>query len=112
MFLFILPGILYLLLANRTARVTVAAYPHEGGSRLVIGGDNQATRKRLVQWARELREGDLQTSEELAPSTQHSHASDAPTLATGLRLLSEARDAELISEEEFEAKKKELLDRM
>lgn len=59
MLLFILPGILYLLLANRTARVTVAAYPYEGGSRLVIGGDDPATRNRLMEWARGLREGVL-----------------------------------------------------
>ena len=36
----ILPGILYLLLAERTVRVTVAAYPIEGGSRVVVGGDS------------------------------------------------------------------------
>jgi hypothetical protein len=112
MLLFLLPGILYLLLANRTARITAAAYPHEGGSRLVIGGDDPATRNRLAQWARELREGDLQTTEELPPSEQPSHAINAPTLATRLRELSEARDAGLITEEEFEAKKKDLLDRM
>jgi Short C-terminal domain len=110
MLLFILPGILYLLLANRTARVTVAAYPYEGGSRLVIGGDDPATRNRLMEWARGLREGVLSAPVELAPPENRSPAGG--TLAEKLQELNGLRDAGLITDEEFEAKKKDLLDRM
>jgi hypothetical protein len=101
---------LYLLLANRTARVTVAAYPHEGGSRLVIGGDDPATRNRLIEWARSLREGDLSALVELTPPENRSPAGE--TLAEKLQELNGLRDAGLITDEEFEAKKKDLLDRM
>jgi hypothetical protein len=38
--LFVLPGVLYFLLGGRTVAVTIAAYPIEGGSRLVVGSNS------------------------------------------------------------------------
>jgi hypothetical protein len=48
---FLLPGILYVLLAERTVRVTIAAYPIEGGSRVVVGGDSAQDVSRATSWA-------------------------------------------------------------
>ncbi len=105
---FILPGILYLVLANTTTRTTVAAYPHEGGSRVVIGGDNFAVAGNLVEHLRGLSEPTLNATEIPAEESPPSQSS----IAEKLRELSEARGAGLITPEEFEAKKRDLLDRM
>lgn len=56
MLLFLVPGLLYLLLAGKTVRVTLAAYPRdEGGSRVVIGGDDEDAVEELTQWARRMK---------------------------------------------------------
>ncbi len=53
---FLLPGILYLLFGSRTLRATFAAFAGEdGGSRIVVGGDDGYTVSRLTDWARALR---------------------------------------------------------
>ena len=54
MLFFLLPGLLYLLLARRTQRVTIAAYPEPSGCRALIGGDDAAGAAKLVDWARGL----------------------------------------------------------
>jgi hypothetical protein len=117
MLFFLLPGILYLLLANKTARITLAVYPHEGGSRLVVGGDDPVTRNQLIEWARSLRDEEPQLlleSPSVSPEQQTvEYSTRTPTtLAEKLRELAELREAGLITEEEFEVKKKDLLDRM
>lgn len=52
---FVLPGILYLLLGGKTVRATIAAFPNDGGSRTVIGGDDAKAVARLTDWARGLK---------------------------------------------------------
>lgn len=54
MLFLLVPGILYLLLANKTLRLTVAAFSHEGGSRVVIGGDDVSAKNALTDWLRSL----------------------------------------------------------
>jgi len=119
----ILPGILYLLLAERTVRITVAAYPIEGGSRAVVGGDSAQDVSRATRWASWL----PKVSEaESSPAPPEQHASEQPAIEPSeppsaavvpdipeqIRRLAELRDAGLITEEEFETKKAELLRRM
>ena len=109
MLLFILPGLLYLLLAQRTVRVTFAAYPIEGGSRVVIGGDHNPARMEAVGWARRLPD----PGEEVEEIPIDEAATTSPSSpAVRLRELAELRDQGLITEEEYEAKKTDLLDRM
>lgn len=53
--LFLLPALIYMLLvAGKTKRVTVAAYPHGSGSRVVIGGDGRTDVARLKEHVRVL----------------------------------------------------------
>ena len=113
MLFFLLPGILYLALASKTVRLTVAAYPEERGSRLVIGGDDWTMIRATEQWARSLPDPSEWRPGPLAPEPTYAEsASSAPTLPQRLRELAESKDAGLITQEEYEAKKKELLDRM
>jgi hypothetical protein len=76
-----------------------------------------AAKPRLVEWARSLRDEEPQLlleSPSVSPEQQTvEYPSRTPTtLAEKLRELAELREAELITEVEFEAKKKDLLDRM
>lgn len=116
MLLFLLPGILYLLLAQRTIRVTFAAYPIEGGCRLVVGGDHPQAVMQAVEWARTLPRPGSQS--EVEESFSENAAQADPTTvedrrpADTLRELAELRDQGLVTQEEYEAKKRDLLDRM
>ena len=107
MLFFLIPGLLYLLLAQRTARVTVAAYSHEGGSRVVIGGDDLSVMDELANWARALptEPGALRPLEQRTENA-------AQSLADKLRELEDLRGAGLITQEEYEAKRAELLGRI
>jgi Short C-terminal domain len=129
----VIPGIIYLLLAERTVRVTITAYPIEGGSRVVVGGDNQQDIWQAINWARRLPKpgegvppepADQQASEpgeEAPPEPAEQQAveppettspSVAPDVPEQIRRLAELRDTGLITQEEFETKKAELLRRM
>lgn len=103
--LFILPGILYLMFGSRMVRATLAVFAGEaGGSRIVVGGDDRWTVARLTEWARGLR---------LEPAGTEAAEVDAPDNPIDqIRRLAELRDAGLVTPEEFEAKRKDLLDRM
>ncbi len=110
--LFLIPMIVYLLIvAGRTLRVTVAAYPREeGGSRVVVGGDDEGGIRVLAEWARTLPsepEAVVAVEEPLELL-----AAPGPTIADKLHELSELKEAGLITQEEYEAKKAELLGRM
>jgi hypothetical protein len=114
----ILPGILYLFLAERTVRVTIAAYPVEGGSRVVVGGDSAQDVWQATNWARGLPEP-IDGEALPAPPEQQAneppetpHTTVAPDIPEQIRRLAELRDAGLITQEEFETKKAELLRRM
>jgi hypothetical protein len=60
--LFVVPGLLYLYLYNKTSRLTVAVYPSEEGSRLIIGGDNRGVVEELMIWARTMPNEDNRTT--------------------------------------------------
>ena len=108
--LFILPGILYFYLYNRTARVTVAAYPRGSGSRVIVGGDESSTVHMLSNVIRGLPETPPErAAKDQAPVEQIDQPSG---LAGKLFELNELKEAGLITPEEVEAKKKDLLDRM
>jgi hypothetical protein len=49
--LFVVPAIIYLALAGRDTRTTLAAFPVEEGSRLHVGGDNREGVLELRRWA-------------------------------------------------------------
>lgn len=111
--LFIVPGILYFLLAKGTMRVTVAAYPYQGGSRVVVGGDDEITIRGLEDWIRGL--ATIPTRQKSDPS-QPEVVKDQPepmqptsSIASKLRELNELRETGLITQEEYEAKRAELL---
>lgn len=106
----IVPAIIYLFLYNTTSRVAVMAYPHEGGSRLVFGGDDEETLLDMRRWAHEL----TTEQREFLAVEEHPESSTpaASTLVDKLRELGELRDAGLITPEEFEEKKRDLLDRL
>ena len=110
MLFFLLPGILYLLLANRTARITVAAYPRGSGSRVVIGGDLSPTRGMLADVIRNLPSTppERATQQQGLPAAQEASES----LAGKLLELNALKEAGLITQEEYEAKRAELLGRM
>jgi len=54
--LLLVPAILYLVLYNTTERITASALPHEGGSRLVLGGENSVVIRQIAEWARALKD--------------------------------------------------------
>lgn len=101
---FLLPGILYLMFGSKLVRATFAVFPGEGGgSRMVIGGDDGYMVARLTDWARTLRS---------EPAGEESAAEIATNPLDQIRRLAELRDAGLVTPEEFEAKRKDLLNRM
>jgi hypothetical protein len=52
--LFIIPAIIYLVLAGRDTRTTLAVFPAQGGSKLHVGGDNREGVLELRRWAEAL----------------------------------------------------------
>jgi hypothetical protein len=108
MLLFLLPGLLYLLLARTTKRASVVAYPHEvdgaPGTRLVIGGDDQGTIDGLAMWVRNLAAEPTEAIEIEAPSEG--------STADRLRELEGLKESGLISEDEYRAKRSQILEEM
>jgi len=108
MVVFLIPALIYLLLArNRTARVTVGAYPYEQGSRVIIGGDRPPVA--LADWGRRLEEAAQKLP---PPEPEEGQPRPTSTLAQKLRELADLREAGLITPEEYEAKRRDLLDKM
>ena len=113
MFVFILPGILYLALGGKTVRLSIAVYPQEEGSRLVIGGDDWPMIRTAEQWAISLPSSGEWESGPLAQEPMYVEPQPrVPSLSEKLGELAESKDAGLITQEEYETKKKDLLDRM
>lgn len=54
MLFLLVPGVLYLLLANTTVRLTITAYATDTGSRLVVGGDNPLAIQQTIDYANKL----------------------------------------------------------
>jgi hypothetical protein len=101
-FLFIVPAILYVLLSKPTRRVTVNVYPYEGGSRLIVGGDDHDAVRGIERWASLLRSEYLIGAEQPPPAERNA--------ADRIRELARLRDEGLITEGEYEAKRQELLE--
>jgi len=98
----------------KTARVTVTAYPYEGGSRIVIGGDDSSTIDELTRWLRS-RPAELTRLSETDAASEAGLTQSVlgrPTLAEKLRELNELKEAGLITQEEYETKRAELLRRI
>ena len=100
-----------LAVAGKTRRITVAAYPQGSGSRVVIGSDSRTDIAHLRQWLKAPRASDV-----VLPIAQEEHdALEAPAsagMAARLQELTDLKDAGLITQEEYETKRKDLLDRM
>ena len=107
---FLLPGIIYWMAASRDTNFTITASPAEGGCRLLIGGEDAAGDghyffKKLVK----LLPGPDPT---LTVADAEPTRTSARNIPDEIRRLAELRDAGIVSNEEFEAKKRELLNRM
>jgi hypothetical protein len=115
MLFLIVPGILYLLLYNTTKRVTASAHPHPGGSRLILGGDDFVVMRQITEWARTLRPGDTVVGANAVPALSAADSQSAlpqRSASERLRELAELRDAGLITPEEYEEKKRRLLEEL
>jgi hypothetical protein len=102
-------------------RITLGAFPIDGGARIAVGGDKPKAVEQAKNWARSLPEpshGLPNPQEELAiepeqdPSLGPDHPSTGRSIAEALRELTELKDAGLITIEEYETKNAELLRRM
>ena len=96
--------------ASRDTIFTITASSAEGGCRLLIGGEDAAGdgRHYFKKWVRVLPEPDpTLTVADVEPT-----GTSAPNIPDEIRRLAELRDAGIVTNEEFEAKKRELLDRM
>ena len=109
-FFFLLPAVLYLFMYNKTERITASAYPHEGGSRLVIGGDNFAVVGQIAEWARALRDDPQVLASPGIPDALPSPDSPEKDAADRLRELARLKDQGLITQEEYEVKRRKLLE--
>ncbi len=102
----ILPGILYALLTKRNVNFMVTARPAQGGCRLHFGGEFGTDYKEYLRWLRSL----PAPNPEISPAEEEPHIDiDSPTQ---IQKLAKLRDAGIVTEEEFQAKKRDLLDRM
>ena len=108
--LFVIPAIIYAIAASRDVHFTVTATPAPGGCRLLFGGEYGAGYNAFQRWLRTLPgpNPELTGEEESVPT-----ASEAPAdIPTQIKKLAELRDSELITGEEFEQTKRDLLKRM
>jgi hypothetical protein len=122
----LLPALFYSQVAGKQVYSTLTATPEPWGSRIRISGNRASGRDKLYEWVKTLPDPktDTHSEESASPRTprnrdvdkgggestqQNQPNSDIPDQ---IRKLAELRDAGVISAEEFEAKKAQLLDRM
>jgi hypothetical protein len=79
----------------------VNVYPYEGGSRLIVGGDDHDAVRGIERWASLLRSEYVIGAE---PPPAERNAADR------IRELAQLRDEGLSTEGEYEAKRRELLE--
>lgn len=108
---FILPAILYLLLASKTLRTTCVVYEEETGCRIVIGGDDPIAKDTLRQWAKGLPQAGEEIIGEEALELPEASPSEID-VPRQIRALADLRDSGLLTQDEFEDKKQDLLGRM
>jgi Short C-terminal domain len=113
--LLLLPGILYWMAASRNVNFTITATPETGGCRVLFNGEYGAGYGEYQRWLKTLPGADQTLSgeeEEVQESpalADESHSADIPAQ---IQRLAGLRDAGILTNEEFEAKKRELLDRL
>ena len=110
--LLLVPAILYLVLYNTTDGITASALPHEGGSRLVLGGENSVVIRQIAEWARALKDDPEVLASPGIPDALPAPDSPERMTADRLRELAELKDSGLITAEEYEEKRRRLLEEL
>lgn len=109
--LFILPAILYWMAASRDVHFTITATPDVGGCRLLFGGERSAVYEEFLAWVE-----DAPSPNPNIVVPEEAVAAEGGEMPAGvpdqIRELAKLRDAGIVSQEEFEMKKRDLLDRM
>jgi len=109
--LFVIPAVIYAIAASRDVHFTVTATPAPGGCRLLFGGEYGAGYNAFCRWLRSLPGPNPELAGEAdTPPTRNGEVSgDIPTQ---IKRLAQLKDSGFITGEEFEAKKRDLLNRM
>jgi len=107
--LLFLPGIVYWVASSRNVGFTVTVKPVPGGCRLRFGGESRAGYDEYRHWLKTLPGPTPASVEGATPATEAETPADIPTQ---IQKLAELRDAGVVSEEEFQAKRRKLLDLM
>jgi Short C-terminal domain len=110
--LFIVPAIIYAFIGGGRVHFTLTATPAPGGCRLLFGGEYGAGYNEFRRW--------LKNAPAPNPAITHPKVSgplqeegDSHTdVPTQIQKLAELHDTEVLTEEEFQTKKRDLLDRM
>lgn len=109
----VIPGILYAIFAKRDVNFMVTAKPAPGGCSLHFGGEFGAGYDGYRHWLRTLpKPGSGRLRKRQAAGKRQAAEETHIDLPTQIQKLAELRDAGIVTEEEFEAKKRDLLDRM
>jgi hypothetical protein len=100
--LLLIPAVIYfLMVAGKTKRVTVAAYPLGAGSRAVIGGDDRNAVTTIQRWVHRL---------QYAPAEEQiAEALPGQSTADRLRELDRLKESGLISDEEHRTSRARIL---
>ncbi len=106
----IIPGLLYFGLFRGTYSTSVVAWDDEHGSRLELSGDDERAYGRLADWAHALRDDPEVLASPGIPDTLPPPGSPERDVAERLRVLARLKDQDLITQEEYEAKRRELLE--
>jgi putative oligomerization/nucleic acid binding protein len=111
--LFIVPAIIYAaIMSGAKEHFTITATPAPGGCRLRFGGDYGAGSAEYGRWLRKA-PGPNPSITYPKDTGGLQEEGDAPLdIPTQIRKLAELRDAGILSEEEFQTKKRDLLDRL
>jgi len=96
--------------ASRDTNFTITASPAESGCRLLFGGEDAAGDGNYFfkRWVKQLPGPDPN----LTVADTEPTKTNAPSITDEIRRLAELRDAGIVTDEEFKAKKRELLERM
>lgn len=114
-----LPMVFYFMVGGKHLYSTLTARPLPSGCRLIVSGESAAGYEQLTEWANSLPDPEWsETATESFPEPQapaietDKQVSQTPDSLQQIRKLAELRDAGILTDEEFNAKKSQLLDRM
>ncbi len=113
----IVPGVLYFALAGRQVRCTLTVIPEGAHCRAQIGGESDTGYRHLRKWRDSLPglagpSAKYTVQEDARQELPAPKADPNATIPEQIRQLAGLRDSGLLSDEEFEAKKSDLLGRM